>query len=233
MKRTKTIRGAFYTNNVDLDTFDSLVSITSVSGYTIHYRYLDGTLAYIVPTGLTDATTEPVVESSVTTSITVTPANWASYTGNTQQLSVVNEDNLNVISECNFYSYNTGIATVSATGLVTIISRSGSTTIRTSHADAVSGYTGVSGYTYRLTSLVCSPTGATILTGATTTVVVKNQSNLTIPNAEFTFASANTGKATVNAATGVITGVATGSTTITATHKYTALTAVFTVIVTV
>jgi hypothetical protein len=231
MRKRKIIRGAFYTNNVNLTTFDALRSIDAAT-WQIHYSYVDGSLAYIIPTGVTNATTSPVVEGSVTTAITVTPANFAGYTGATQQLSVVNEDNLNVISECNFLSYDTGIATVSAGGLITVVSASGSTTIRTSHADAVSGYTGVSGYTYLSSSYVCSPTGATILTGATTTIVIKNNSDLTIPNAEFTYVSANTGRATV-APTGIITGVSVGTTTITATHKYNGLTAVFTVIVTV
>lgn len=231
MRKRKIIRGAFYTNNVNLTTFDALRSIEA-STWKIHYSYVDGSLAYIIPTGVTNATTSPVVEGSVTTAITVTPANFAGYTGATQQLSVVNEDNLNVISECNFLSYDTGIATVSAAGLITVVSASGSTTIRTSHADAVSGYTGVSGYTYLSTSYACVPTGATILTGGTTTIVIKGTpGTLTIPNSEFNFVSANTGRATV-AATGIITGVSVGTTTITATHKYNGLTAVFTVIVT-
>jgi uncharacterized protein YjdB len=115
-------------------------------------------------------------------------------------------------------SSNTGVATVSNTGLVTAVA-AGTTTITATSADGsnisatasvtiTASNVSVSGITVNPTTLLLSPTQTSQITAA---VTPSNATNKTV-----SWVSSNTGVATVSA-TGLVTAVAVGTSTITAT----------------
>jgi len=210
MRIRRIMRGAFYTNGLQTDFEAGNLTPTSIgTDWYVYYTDENSDAWKIAPTGTTNATTSPILVDSTTTAITVTPSTFTSYTGDTQQLAVVNQDSVNVISECNFTSDSARV-TVSATGLITIVDPGipGAATITVSHPDAggLSGYTSVSGYTYPVTSVVVGPVGFTgTTTGQTQQMTVVNQDGLDIIS-ECTFVSFDTNIFTVDSA-GLVTVV--------------------------
>lgn len=79
--------------------------------------------------------TLPVIGYYPTTSVVVTPAALTgTTTGQTQQLTVVNEHGYNLTAQCTFVSSNTNVATVNASsGLVTFIGNIGDVYITATH----------------------------------------------------------------------------------------------------
>lgn len=226
MRKRKIIRGAFYTNTGATSDFTSgnITLSALTSDWWIYYWLNDTDEFKIAPTGTTNATTAPIVVQTDTTGVTSSPANWLSYTGDTQQITVINEDGYNVTSECNFNSTDTAVATVSSSGLMNMAG-TGNTYIYASHPDSVTGTTSVTGYTYVISSLTTSPTGATIVTGTTDhTFDTITQDSLVVPNYELNYVSDDEGVVTVDSE-GVISAVAAGTTIVIATHKYTSDTA--------
>ena len=145
MRLRKIMRGAFYTSGQQTSFEAGNLSITARGNdWYIYYTDENSDAWKIAPTGTTYATASPILVDSTTTSIVVTPPTWAApSSGDTQQLAVVNQDTVNVISECAFSTVaGTAVsgATVSASGLITIpigdgTSWTGTTTIWTNHPD--------------------------------------------------------------------------------------------------
>ena len=140
MRKRKIIRGAFYTNTgVTSDFLAGNVTLSSIdTDWYITYK-LGTDYWKIAPTGTTYATAGPIIVDSDTTSITVTPSAWTGITGETIQLSVINQDSINVITECTFESDSVR-ATVNSTGLITTVN-TGVVNITTTHSDGPTGTT--------------------------------------------------------------------------------------------
>jgi len=223
MRIRKIMRGAFYTNGLQTDFEAGNLTPTSIdTDWYVYYTDENNDAWKIAPTGTTYETTTPVLVDSTTTSITVTPAGITGYTGSTWQLAAVNQDSVNVISECTFASDSIR-ATVSASGLITIVQSSAGLpiVITTTHNDGPTGTTELYSYTYPVTSVVVTPVGFTgTTTGTTQQLTVVNQDGLDIIE-ECTFESGDTDVFTVNA-TGLVTVVGNpGNSFITATHTLT------------
>lgn len=138
MRIRKIVRGAFYTNTGITSSFlAGNLSLTAIdTDWYIYYTDENSDTWKIAPTGTTYATTGPILSDSTTTSIVVTPTGGtASTTGATQQLAVVNQDSVNVITECTFASDDEAVATVSAAGLVTYVGNIGTATVTATHND--------------------------------------------------------------------------------------------------
>ncbi|MEO7083172.1 MAG: Ig-like domain-containing protein, partial [Gemmatimonadaceae bacterium] len=124
----------------------------------------------------------------------------------------------------------TGVATVSASGVVTGVS-AGSVTI-TATSEGQSGTATITVANAPVASVTVAPATASIIVGATTTLVptLKDASNNVLTGRVITWSSSATGVATVSAS-GVVTGVSAGSATITATSEGQSGTATITVTV--
>lgn len=143
MRIRKLMYDSFYVND---QAFSGVTSVDSLTT-DLYFHYTDLNDSRWKLSGNTDATASGIIlEDSDTTSITVTPSSFIDYSGGTKQISsIVNQDGVNVFSECTFSSLNTSIATVNSTGLITLI-HTGTTTIVTTHADGPTGGTSVTGY---------------------------------------------------------------------------------------
>ena len=137
MRIRKIMRGAFYTNSLQTDFESGNLTPTAIdSDWWVYYTDENNDAWKIAPTGTTNATVTPVLVDSTTTAIVVTPSGGtASTTGATQQLTVVNQDSVNVITECIFASNAETVATVDSAGLVTYVGNVGTATITATHED--------------------------------------------------------------------------------------------------
>jgi len=126
MRIRKIMRGAFYTNSLQTTFEAGNLTPTSIDeNWWVYYTDENDDAWKIAPTGTTYETTTPVLVDSTTTSIVVTPATATVASGATQQLTVVNQDAVNVISECTFASGTETVAIVDSAGLITVIDDSG------------------------------------------------------------------------------------------------------------
>jgi hypothetical protein len=212
MRIRKLMYDSFFVNN---EAFSGITSVESLSS-DLYFHYVKNESGHYKLSGNTATSASGVIfEDSVTTSIVVTPSTFIGYTGDTRQLSVVNQDNVDVITECLFASSNPAIS-VSTGGLISIVS-TGSSTITVTHNDGPTGSTAVTGY-WPVTSVVVTPaafTGTT--TGQTQQLTVVDQNGRNII-AYCTFVSFDTSIFTVNTA-GLVTCVGNiGDGYITATH---------------
>ncbi|SNR39341.1 Ig-like domain-containing protein [Flavobacterium sp. ov086] len=149
--------------------------------------------------------------------VTVSPATATLGVGATQQLTPTVAPANATNKTVTYSSNNTGVATVNGSGLVTAIA-SGSATITVTTQDGNKTATvviTVSSSNVAVTSVSLSPTTATLSVGGTQqltpTVLPSNATNKAV-----SYASNNTGVATVNAS-GLVTAVANGSAIITVT----------------
>jgi uncharacterized protein YjdB len=111
-----------------------------------------------------------------------------------------------------YVSGDEDIATVDTDGVVTAVAY-GETVITATHND-----TGVT-VDVDITATLYTGAAISIAVEDTTPIVIKFQpSNVTQPNADFTYVSSLEAKATIAAVTGVITAIEAGATVITATH---------------
>lgn len=151
------------------------------------------------------------------TGVTVTPATATLSAGSTQQLTPTiapaNATNKNV----SYSSNNTGVATVNGSGFVTAIG-SGSATITVTTQDGAKTATSVitvNTSNVAVTSVSLNPTSVSLAVGGTQqltpTILPSNATNKSV-----SYASNNTGVATVNSA-GLVTAIANGTATITVT----------------
>jgi uncharacterized protein YjdB len=155
--------------------------------------------------------------SVAVTGVTVTPTTATLSVGGTQQLTPTVAPANATNKTVSYSSNNTGVATVNGSGLVTAIA-SGSATITVTTQDGNKTATAaitVNSSNVAITSVSLSPTTAALSVGGTQqltpTVLPSNATNKAV-----SYASNNTGVATVNAS-GLVTAIANGTATITVT----------------
>ncbi len=154
-------------------------------------------------------------------SVTVSPASATIAVGATRQLSAVTKDSAGgtltgrVVT---WASSNTAVATVNGSGLVSGIAV-GSATI-TATSEGKNGTASITVAIVPVASVTVSPSSANIAVGATRqlSAVTKDSAGNTLTGRVVTWASSNTGAATVNGS-GLVSGVAAGSAMITATSE--------------
>ena len=154
-------------------------------------------------------------------SVSVSPATPSVTVGQTVQLTATAYDaNNNVLTgrAVTWSSSNTGIATVSSSGVVTGVA-AGSATI-TATSEGKSGTASATVTPVPVASVSVSPQTASVTVGQTTqlTATARDANNNVLTGRAVTWSSSNTGIATVSSS-GVVTGVAAGSATITATSE--------------
>jgi len=160
MRTKKLMNDSFYSNN---EPFSGITAVESL-GTDLFFHYIKNISGHWKLSGNTAALASGIIfEDSVTTSIVVAPLTIIKYSGETQQLSVVNQDGVNVITECLFTRSNSG-ASVTLGGLVTVL-LTGSTTITVTHNDGPTGTTVVTGFWPGAVTL--SPLATTGITGTT------------------------------------------------------------------
>lgn len=225
MRIKKLMNDSFYSNN---EPFSGITAVESL-GTDLFFHYIKNTSGHWKLSGNTANLASGIIfEDSVTTSIVVTPLTIIKYSGETQQLSVVNQDGVNVITECLFTKSNSG-ASVTNGGFVTVL-LTGSTTITVTHNDGPTGTTVVTGFWPGVVTL--SPLATTGITGTTLQYNLVTIGGYNITNAS-TWTSVISGTSTastgvtINSA-GLATIVATAPknlvVTITATYASTTLT---------
>jgi hypothetical protein len=223
MRIKKLMYDSFYSNN---EAFSGVTSVESL-GSDLYFHYIKQSSGHYKLSGNTAALASGVIfEDSVTTSITVSPALSYQYSGLTVQISVVNQDNVDVLSECIILSSNTVVGQTGATkGLITI-TNTGVTTINVTHNDGptgsatVTGYwpgpvtitplvaTGVTGTTLQFT-LTSDPTGRNITSLATWTSSATGVTITSVtPHGLATIAAHAGSTATITATYGALTGSA-------------------------
>jgi hypothetical protein len=163
------------------------------------------------PTGTTKAST---------TSISVSPVSKVfTYTGQTQQLTILNQDGVDKTASpyTTYLSNNTSVGTVTTGGLFTILKLSATTTVTATFSEPDDLPLSTT-FTVVKPILTMTPTAQTYnayqYSAFTITLVDQNNTNV-LPYSTLT--SSDTNVATV-AANGQVTIVNTGSTTITANH---------------
>src|SRR2546429_13709 len=154
-------------------------------------------------------------------SVMVTPASATVSVGKTVLLvATVNDANGNALAgrAITWASGNTGVATVSGTGIVTASTAGSATITATSEGQSASATVAVT--TVPVASLSVSPATASVQAGQTMqlTATPKDANGSALSGRTVTWASSNVGVATVSG-TGWVSGVAAGSATLTATSE--------------
>jgi len=123
--------GTITTANASIVSFASYnVKVIGVGATTVTVHHPDSGVVNV---------TVPVVGYYGTTALVVTPAAFTgTTTGQTQQLTVVNQNGYNLTAQCTYVSSNINVATVNSTGLVTFVGNTGDVYITATHI-----YTGV------------------------------------------------------------------------------------------
>ena len=123
----------------DISTNDAAIAQLTAS-YNIKVIGVGSTIVRVRhPDIPSSPVTIPVIGFYGTTAVVVTPAAFTgTTTGQTQQLTVVNQNGYDVTAQCTFVSYYPNIFTVNATGLVTCVGNIGDGYITATHI-----YTGV------------------------------------------------------------------------------------------
>ena len=148
-----------------------------------------------------------------------------------QQLTATVRDATGVIVTNRLVTWstnNSGIATVTTTGLVT--GQNPGDAIITATSEGKSGSTTVTVLRVPVVTVLVQPTSASVQVTKTTTLTAsaRDGSNIPLGGRTFTWGTSNAAVATVSAA-GVVTGVAVGTVTITATSEGKSGTATITV----
>lgn len=158
--------------------------------------------------------------SATLVSIEVTPANTSIAKDTTQQFSATGtySDNTtkDITASVTWSSSNTGVATVSSTGLTTAVA-AGSTTIKAESGD-ISGTTALTVTNATLASIAVTPANPTISKSTTqqfTATGTFSDNSTQDMTTQVTWSSSKTAVATITSA-GLATAVAAGTTTITA-----------------
>jgi len=219
MRIKKLMNDSFYSNSEVLSGVTAVESL----GSDLYFHYIKNNSGHYKLSGNTTATASGIIfEDSVTTIIAVTPGSITGSTTGTQQLSVVNQDMIDVLSECTF-SATTSKVTVSTGGLITMGATTGTTSVKVTHPDIPGTPTTVPIYLYwtGAVSITAGNGGGGIFTGVTGATY---QAQATMDTGGYvvttvvSWTSGDVTKATVGLHTGLITFVGAGSTTITATY---------------
>src|SRR2546426_3914892 len=182
------------------------------------------------PGGLSDTTTV-VVNPVPVASVSVSPVASGVTVGQTAQLSATTRDSAgNVLTgrTVTWASSNSGVATVSGTGLVMGVT-AGTATI-TAISEGQSGQASLSVSNVPVATVTVSPASASVTVGQTAqlTATAKDAAGNALSGRAITWTSSNSGVATVTG-TGLVTGVGAGSATGTATSEGKSGTATITV----
>ena len=168
-------------------------------------------------------------------SVSVSPASASLQVGASAQLSAITRDaNNNVLAGrlISWSSGNTGIATVSGSGLVTAVA-AGSVSITASSEGqtASAAITVAAPAAVPVASVSVSPATSTLQVGGTVqlSAVTRDANNNVLTGRAVTWLSSNTNVASVNSTSGSVVAVGAGSATITATSETKAGTATITV----
>jgi len=169
------------------------------------------------PGGLSDTTTV-VVNPVPVASVSVSPVTSGVTVGQTAQLSATTRDSAgNVLTgrTVTWASSNSGVATVSGTGLVMGVT-AGTATI-TAISEGQSGQASLSVSNVPVATVTVSPASASVTVGQTAqlSATAKDAAGNVLSGRAVTWTSSNSGVVTVSGS-GLVTGVAAGSATITA-----------------
>ena len=208
MRVRKLMYDSFFVNNENFSGVTSVDSLTS----DLYFHFTDIYTDKLKLSGNTFANASGiVVENSFTTSIVVTPSSITGSTGGSRQLAVVNQNALNVISECAF-SATTSLSTVSAGGLITFGAITGNTSVVVTHPDIPLIPTTVPVYIYWTGGLTL--TSGNTLSGFTGTTsqeqVVMTTGGYDVTNV-VSWLSSVPSRVTVGLHTGLITFVSAGA----------------------
>ena len=168
-------------------------------------------------------------------SVSVSPAGATIQVGATTQLSAVTRDaSNNVLSgrAISWSSSNTGISTVSASGLVTAVAAGPATITATSEGRIGSATVTVTAVLASVASVTITPATATVSIGQTQTlnVTLRDAAGTVLSGRSIAWTTNSPGIATVTAS-GLVRGIAAGPATITATSETVSGTASITVAV--
>lgn len=206
MRIRKLMYDSFYSNN---EAFSGVTTVESL-GSDLYFHYIKQSSGHYKLSGNTALTASGVIfEDSVTTSLVVTPNPITGATSGTQQLTVLNQDGVDVLSECTF--------TGATAGLITFGAVTGHTTVTVAHPDIPATPTIVPVDVFWTGALAMAPATLSGLTGTTlqtTITMVTGGYNVT---SKCSFTSSTPARATVSA-TGLLTLLTVGTTTITATY---------------
>ena len=169
----------------------------------------------------TSAVTVTVPAPAPVATVTVTPSPLTLRVGTTRQLTATLKDSAGAVltgRTVTWSSSATGVATVSASGLVTAIA-SGSATI-TATSEGKNGTSTVTVTLVPVSTVTVTPNPAGVLVGATVQLVatLKDSAGNVLTGRTVTWSSGATGVATVSTS-GLVSGVAAGSATVTATSE--------------
>jgi len=143
MRIKKLMNDSFYSNHENFSGVTSVDSLTT----DLYFHFTDKLSDKWKLSGNTAARVSGLIlEDSYTTSIVVTPSSITGSTGGSQQLSVVNQTALNVISECAFSATSSKV-TITTGGLISFVA-TGVTSVTVRHSDILSTPTTVPIYLY-------------------------------------------------------------------------------------
>ncbi|WP_161595770.1 Ig-like domain-containing protein [Flavobacterium pectinovorum] len=203
---------SYSSNNTGVATVNGSGLITAIASGS-------ATITVTTQDGAKTATSVITVNSSnvAVTSVSLTPTTATLSVGGTQQLTPTVLPSNATNKTVSYSSNNTGVATVNGSGLITAIA-SGSATITVTTQDGAKTATSaitVNSTNVAVTSVSLALTTASLNVGGTQqltpTVLPSNATNKAV-----SYASNNTGVATVNAS-GLVTAVSNGTATITVT----------------
>src|SRR3989454_3922122 len=177
------------------------------------------------------AVTVAVAPAAPVASVSISPASASVSVGQTVQLAAMPRDaNGNLLSgrTVSWSSGNPGVATVSASGLVTGVS-TGAATI-TAASEGLSGTAAITVTSVPVASVAVSPTTASVAVGQTVQLAAtpKDANGNPLTGRTVSWSSGSTAVATVSAS-GLVTGVSAGAATITAASEGQSGTAAITV----
>jgi len=140
MRAKKIMNDSFYSNNQKYSGVTSVNSLTSDLYY--HFTDTDGNTKKL--SGNTaDIASGVILEDSYTTSIVLSPTGVTAASGATQQLTVTNQNDINVTTECTFSGTSVEVTVVDYIGLVTLVGPATSTSVVVTHPDIPSSPTTV------------------------------------------------------------------------------------------
>ena len=166
-------------------------------------------------------------------SVAVSPSSATLRIGATQQLSATTKDSANNVLTGRVVTWSssaTGVASVSATGLVTAVAAGSATITATSEGKSASATITVTAVP--VASVTVAPASSSIFVGKTVqlSATTKDSAGTVLTGRVVTWSSNATGVATVSSS-GLVTGVGAGSATITATSEGKTGTATVTVMI--